>query len=190
MRHLFKFILSVMLYLLASIPVAANTVVPVSVDANYEAIGNHASYLRESTQALTIEQANAAYSSGEFINWNKPVLSFGIGSSPIWVRFTVDNSYPYKILRRLIIENSWLDLAEIFIVRDGQVIAERIRKTVSNTQVMYGISRIKTTISCGVAQIDAKTRSIDELFTVADAGLYQAKQTGRNKVCAAWSDPG
>jgi PleD family two-component response regulator len=50
---------------------------------------------------------------------------------------------------------------------------------------MYGISRIKTTISSGVAQIDAKTSLLDELFKVADAGLYQAKQTGRNKVCAA-----
>jgi diguanylate cyclase (GGDEF)-like protein len=51
--------------------------------------------------------------------------------------------------------------------------------------VTYGTSKIRITISSGVAQIDGDTKSIEDLFKVADAVLYQAKQTGRNKVCAA-----
>jgi len=70
-------------------------------------------------------------------------------------------------------------------LEDAVIMAERIRETVSAMQVLYGISKIRTTISSGVAQIDDSTRSIEDLFKVADAVLYQAKLTGRNKVCAA-----
>ncbi len=125
MRTLFKFILSITLYLLASAFAVADTTAAISINTNYDAIGEYASYLPESDQPLSIEQANAAYSSGKFMSWNKPVLSFGIGISPVWVRFTVDNSYRHKHPHRLIIENSWLDLAEIYIVRDGQVTAQK-----------------------------------------------------------------
>jgi diguanylate cyclase (GGDEF)-like protein len=125
MRHLLTITLSIALYLLAGTYAKADTAAPISVDINYDAIGEHVTYLQEKDQALTIEQARDAFSSGEFLKWNKPVLSFGIGTSPLWVRFTIDNSYPHKLHRRLIIENSWLDLAEIFIVRDGQVTVQK-----------------------------------------------------------------
>ena len=62
--------------------------------------------------------------------------------------------------------------------------AERIRKTISRLQVVTETAVIKTTVSLGVAQKNNNTSSIDKLFTIADAGLYQAKTTGRNMVCA------
>ena len=96
MRHLFRFILSITLYLLASAFAIADTAAAISVNTNYDAIGEYASYLPETDQPLSIEQAREAYSSGKFMSWNKPVLSFGIGISPVWVRFTVDNSYQHK----------------------------------------------------------------------------------------------
>lgn len=64
-------------------------------------------------------------------------------------------------------------------------LAERIRDTISKLQILSNNSVIKTTVSMGVAQRSNNTESIDKLFTIADAGLYQAKQSGRNKVCAA-----
>jgi len=70
-------------------------------------------------------------------------------------------------------------------LKEAVKMAERIRETVAVLQVTYGISKISTTISAGIAQLDSDSQSIEDLFTIADAGLYQAKQTGRNKVCAA-----
>jgi diguanylate cyclase (GGDEF)-like protein len=125
MRTLFNFILSITLHLFASTAAIADTSASTSVNTDYDAIGEYVSYLPETDQPLSIEQAREAYSSGKFMSWNKPVLSFGIGTSPVWVRFTVENSYLHKYSHRLIIENSWLDLAEIYIVRDGMVTAQK-----------------------------------------------------------------
>jgi diguanylate cyclase (GGDEF)-like protein len=41
---------------------------------------------------------------------------------------------------------------------------------------------IDVTISCGVAQLDPKWRSYD-FVRAADERLYEAKRTGRNRVC-------
>lgn len=119
------FLTSISLWLLACTFANAAAPSPVSVDINYDAIGEHTVYLSETGQPLSIAQARDAYSSGNFSNWNKPVLSFGIGASPVWVRFEVENNNPHKLHRRLVIENSWLDSAEIYIVKDGDIVAER-----------------------------------------------------------------
>ena len=38
------------------------------------------------------------------------------------------------------------------------------------------------TISCGVTLLTTSDSTVDALVTRADAGLYQAKQAGRNRV--------
>lgn len=125
MRHCQTLIILITLYLLACTSASADSPTPVSVNHNYDAIGQHVVYLQEKDTPLTIEQARSAYSSGKFSNWNKPVLSFGIGTSPVWIRFTVDNSNHEKTNRRLIIENSWLDLAELYIVKNGVIVEQK-----------------------------------------------------------------
>jgi diguanylate cyclase (GGDEF)-like protein len=62
--------------------------------------------------------------------------------------------------------------------------AERIRENISDLQILHDNAVIKTTVSIGVAERDDNTDSIDKLFTVADVKLYQAKESGRDKVCA------
>lgn len=124
MRLFLRLIISTTLCLLACTSAIAAPSVHVSVDKNYDAIGQHITYLREDVQPLTIEQARNAYANGKFSNWSKPVLSFGIGTSPVWARFTIENSNSDKSYRRLIIENSWLDLAEIFIIKDGVLVTQ------------------------------------------------------------------
>lgn len=101
---------------------SSTTSTTVYTHKNYDAIGKHVVYLAETEQPLSLDQARAAYDSGKFSRWEKPVLSFGIGSSPIWLRFTVTNKEKNKVSRRLIVENSWLDHAEIFIIKDGQTV--------------------------------------------------------------------
>lgn len=124
--HLFyTFLSSALLLLSAGTYATADTPAAVSVNNNYAAIGEHITYLREDDQSITIEKARQAFQSGQFSNWTKPVLSFGIGTSPVWIRFTIENNNPEKSLRRIIIENSWLDLAEFYIVEQDKIIAQK-----------------------------------------------------------------
>ena len=61
--------------------------------------------------------------------------------------------------------------------------AEKLRDIVSKTKFMYKKTRIKVTISGGVASRD-EVNSSDELLKKADKRLYLAKQNGRNRICA------
>jgi diguanylate cyclase (GGDEF)-like protein len=67
------------------------------------------------------------------------------------------------------------------------VIAEQIRKNVENTSFPCGEKQPKgrLTISLGVASSESlQTSSTHELVDLADKALYQAKESGKNKVAA------
>lgn len=69
------------------------------------------------------------------------------------------------------------------------VIAERIRTAVEEKSVeCHGcdVCGIKTTISIGVAQSNIGGESFDQLVARGDELLYEAKNSGRNKVCAGY----
>jgi len=61
--------------------------------------------------------------------------------------------------------------------------AERIRKAIGGMAIVSGNVRLKVTASVGLAVWDRKENA-DGLFRRADQQLYQAKKTGRNRVCA------
>ncbi|MEW9804958.1 GGDEF domain-containing protein [Mesorhizobium marinum] len=61
--------------------------------------------------------------------------------------------------------------------------AERIRKAIGGMAIESGNVRLKVTASVGLAVWDRK-EGADALFRRADQQLYQAKNTGRNRVCA------
>jgi two-component system cell cycle response regulator len=68
-------------------------------------------------------------------------------------------------------------------------LANRIRKRIQETELIYNGNTIKTTISAGVSQYDFNTDS-QTLFRFADHALYKAKQSGKNMVVKAVpSDP-
>ncbi|HWY54284.1 MAG TPA: sensor domain-containing diguanylate cyclase [Terriglobales bacterium] len=62
-------------------------------------------------------------------------------------------------------------------------VAEKLRKTVEAWQ-FPGVPR-PVTISAGTANYSEHGTTRDELVKAADAGLYAAKQAGRNRVCLA-----
>jgi diguanylate cyclase (GGDEF)-like protein len=64
------------------------------------------------------------------------------------------------------------------------VLAERIRKRVSDDPIPTDAGPVRCTISVGVASVEVSTRDPGELFQRADAALYEAKQGGRNRVVA------
>ena len=65
--------------------------------------------------------------------------------------------------------------------RQGLHVAERIRTAVEDSNVMIVDKTIKITISIGLSVIDSDKP--DLLLERADKALYEAKQTGRNRVC-------
>src|SRR5205085_1848634 len=62
-------------------------------------------------------------------------------------------------------------------------IVEKVRKNVENW-IFPGVPR-KVTISAGVADCPTQGITRDEVVAAADAALYLAKQSGRNRVCSA-----
>lgn len=69
-------------------------------------------------------------------------------------------------------------------IRDAQIIAERIRRSV-NLAIFQPHGRQRAlSVSVGGAAYDRAT-SFSDLFHIADQRLYNAKQTGRNRVIIA-----
>lgn len=68
----------------------------------------------------------------------------------------------------------------------GQEIAERLRGAVESHAFEYGADRsLRKTISIGVACFPMHGGTAHEIIAAADKALYQAKTTGRNRVCGA-----
>lgn len=65
-------------------------------------------------------------------------------------------------------------------------VAERIRSEVEKNEFLTKTGdRIQITVSVGVSSFPETTEEEDRLSEQADIALYQAKRTGRNKVCTA-----
>jgi diguanylate cyclase (GGDEF)-like protein len=60
--------------------------------------------------------------------------------------------------------------------------AERIRNNVAESPFIVGDLKVPVTISLGVAERTEQFATIAEIINNADKALYQAKQTGRNRV--------
>ena len=68
---------------------------------------------------------------------------------------------------------------------DIREIGERIRRAVAETTVPEGEQRIAVTVSAGGASYRESIDSPEALIEAADAALYEAKDTGRNRVVLA-----
>lgn len=73
----------------------------------------------------------------------------------------------------LIIPHAEVEQAELF--------AERIRDAIENTTFEYHGQKIPVTVSIGLAQYK-QGENEEQLLSKSDQALYQAKETGRNKV--------
>ena len=63
------------------------------------------------------------------------------------------------------------------------LVAERLRSTVENARVTFEGNVLRCTISVGIATIFKECANIDTLLNLADRALYEAKESGRNRVC-------
>jgi diguanylate cyclase (GGDEF)-like protein/PAS domain S-box-containing protein len=62
------------------------------------------------------------------------------------------------------------------------ITTERLRSNIQNTPIPFKSGKANLSISAGVAAITPETISFDSLLLGADHALYEAKQTGRNRV--------
>ena len=67
-------------------------------------------------------------------------------------------------------------------------VAERLRRTLSEIEVEVGSAKLHFSVSVGVASLAEGVASVDKLLSVADEGLYAAKEGGRNCVMSV-QDP-
>lgn len=67
----------------------------------------------------------------------------------------------------------------------GTEIADKIRATIESHAFIYDGKRIPVTVSLGVSEITPDMESPQTLLKSADKALYQAKNSGRNRVCQA-----
>lgn len=115
-----------LLALLLGQTAAASTPAGLAIAASFSpenAIGLHASHFKETDGRLTLDQAIAAYGSGEFSAGNSNILNFGIGAKPVWIHFSVDNTTPRPLQRRLSVETAWLDRVDIHFRHNGKTVA-------------------------------------------------------------------
>lgn len=65
---------------------------------------------------------------------------------------------------------------------DGMEVAEKIRARVQEMKVTAGTAVLQKTISIGVSEFPADTDGLWQAIKYADVALYQAKESGRNRV--------
>jgi len=63
------------------------------------------------------------------------------------------------------------------------ICAERVRKSVEENIVRIGDIELGVTVSLGVAERTPQMQTIDDLLKASDLAVYEAKGTGRNRVC-------
>jgi diguanylate cyclase (GGDEF)-like protein len=69
-------------------------------------------------------------------------------------------------------------------------VAERVRAAIAATPIplVEGAGEIRVTASVGVATLPGVAANASDLIAAADGALYEAKRTGKNRVCVAAED--
>jgi diguanylate cyclase (GGDEF)-like protein len=61
-------------------------------------------------------------------------------------------------------------------------IAERLRKRIADSKITFQNNAINLTVSIGLTSLNSKDKDFNQVLQRADEALYQAKESGRNKV--------
>ncbi len=67
--------------------------------------------------------------------------------------------------------------------REAALAADRVRRSVAALRV-DSLPDLSVTVSLGIAPLTSEVASLDEWLARADAAMYAAKQSGRNRCCA------
>lgn len=67
-------------------------------------------------------------------------------------------------------------------IKQSEIPLERFRKTIETLDLTYQYQQINITVSIGACQLDQSIGNKEEFLQKADNALYDAKNSGRNKV--------
>ncbi len=65
---------------------------------------------------------------------------------------------------------------------ETQTVAERLRESVEAARLACGSGDVRVTISGGIALVKPEDNSVESILKRADAALYEAKRSGRNRI--------
>jgi len=68
-------------------------------------------------------------------------------------------------------------------LQGARALAEKLRASIEEAVFRFESTRIQVTISAGVSMFDPEMKDGEEAVKLADDRLYEAKRSGRNKVC-------
>jgi len=95
---------------------------------------------------------------------------------------TIENDLPEDAVFGRIGGEEFAILIEATSLQEIQSLIEKIRQDVEDSQEFYEGKSVPFTISNGVSQ-KVPNDTLDSILKRADEALYEAKETGRNKVC-------
>lgn len=67
-------------------------------------------------------------------------------------------------------------------LKSSAVVADRIRSQIEMTSIQTTSGPIRATVSAGIAVRSLEPETLQSLLSRADAALYEAKASGRNRV--------
>jgi diguanylate cyclase (GGDEF)-like protein len=70
-------------------------------------------------------------------------------------------------------------------ITGGVELADRLRLAIAGQTLRFRDQNVSITVSMGVAEVQEGDEDGSAMLQMADAALYQAKQTGRNRVCTS-----
>ena len=65
------------------------------------------------------------------------------------------------------------------------ILAEKLRRGISARVLQAGDREVRVTASIGVSEVQATDKNPGDILERADAALYEAKQSGRNRICVS-----
>ncbi len=85
-----------------------------------EHAGRYTQVLKESSTVLTVEQASSLFQQGQGRAGQTPILNFGIGSRPVWLRLQLHNPTNQPISVQVITGTSWVDDLQLTLMHNGK----------------------------------------------------------------------
>ena len=85
-----------------------------------EQAGRYSQVLQEDSAVLTVEQARSLFQQGLSQTGQTPILNFGIGSRPIWLRLQLHNPTEQPINVQVVTGTSWIDDLQLTLLHNDK----------------------------------------------------------------------
>jgi two-component system, sensor histidine kinase LadS len=89
---------------------------------NDDSPGKNIVYFQEPGSQLTLQQAQDFFATQQVKQASSNSISLGIGTAPVWLKFSVINPQTSAAAYRLAIETPWLDHIDTYLVQHGELI--------------------------------------------------------------------